>query len=113
MRIFGILMILSLLFCDEKSELKNVKVLPFKTKADIMKYMKLSVAGELGVKCTFCHNMNDYSSDENEHKLVARKMMQMVVNINENTMKPLKKHEISCWTCHREQKQPEHKKNEN
>ncbi|HDY75456.1 MAG TPA: hypothetical protein ENH49_02915 [Candidatus Marinimicrobia bacterium] len=37
-------------------------------------------------------------------------MMQMVININKGTMKPLKKHEISCWVCHCGQKQPEHKK---
>ncbi len=110
MRIIGLFIIFSFLFGGEKSELKNVKILPYKTKADIMKYMKLSVAKGLGVKCTFCHNINDYSNDENEHKLIAREMMQMVTNINKNTMKPLKKHEISCWICHREQKNPESKK---
>lgn len=110
MRSMVILFIFSILMAGEKSELKNVKVLSYKTKVDIMKYMKTSIVKELGAECNYCHNINDYSSDENEHKLVAREMMQMVININENTMKPLKKHEISCWVCHRGQKQPEYKK---
>jgi len=110
MRPMVILFIFSILLAGEDSELKNVKVLPLKTKADIVKYMKTSIAKELGVKCNYCHNISDYSSDENEHKLVAREMMQMVLNINENTMIPLKKHEISCWVCHRGQKHPENEK---
>ena len=35
----------------QKSDLKNVKVLPYKTKRELVKYMKSVVAPELGVKC--------------------------------------------------------------
>ncbi len=91
-----------------KSELKNVTVLPYTKKSEIMKYMKKTVSKELGVKCSFCHNVRDYSSDENSHKIVAREMMRMVMNINETTMKPLKMHEVSCWVCHRGNEHPDH-----
>ena len=83
----------------QQSELKNVKVLPYTKKRDLVKYMKSVVASELGVKCNFCHNLSDYSSDEKGHKKVAREMMAMTINANK-TMKDLNFHEISCWVCH-------------
>lgn len=109
MRLIISIVLISIVFAnDEKmSELENVQVLPYTKKADIMKYMKKTVSKELGVKCNFCHNIREYSSDEIEHKLVAREMMRMVLNINENTFKPMKRDEISCWVCHRGQKHPE------
>ncbi|MBT6782875.1 MAG: photosynthetic reaction center cytochrome c subunit, partial [Candidatus Marinimicrobia bacterium] len=54
-----------------------------------------------------CHNMNDYSSDEKDNKIVAREMMDMVQQSNK-TMNELNFHEISCWVCHRGNKHPEH-----
>jgi response regulator RpfG family c-di-GMP phosphodiesterase len=75
----------------QKRELKNVKVLPFKTKRELVSFMKTVVAPELGVKCNFCHNLTDYSSDEKDHKKVARKMMAMVNTANQ-TMNELNFH---------------------
>ena len=54
----------------QKLELKNVKVLPFKKKRELVNYMKI-VSKELGVKCSFCHIPNDYSSDKKANKTVA------------------------------------------
>ncbi|MCH8069060.1 MAG: c-type cytochrome, partial [Candidatus Marinimicrobia bacterium] len=88
-------------------ELKNVQVLPFETKKDLMVYMKTKVAKSLGVKCNFCHNIKDYSSDEKAHKTIGREMMKMVMDINENVMVPIKFDPISCWTCHRGDESPE------
>ena len=85
--------------------MKNVKVLPYTKKRDRVKYMKSVVASELGVKCNFCHNLSDYSSDEKGHKKVAREMMAMTINANK-TMKDLNFHEISCWVCHRGENHP-------
>ena len=91
----------------QKSDLKNVKVLPYKTKRELVKFMKSVVAPEVGGKCNFCHNMTDYSSDEKDHKKVARQMMAMVQNANK-TMNNLNFHEISCWVCHRGNEHPDH-----
>lgn len=90
----------------QKSELKNVQVLPYKTKRELVKFMKTVIAPELGVKCNFCHNLTDYSSDEKDNKKVARQMMAMVKQSNK-TMKDLNFHEISCWVCHRGNEHPE------
>ncbi len=104
-----LLLTTALLFAQEgqKSELKNVMVLPYTKKADIIKYMKKTVSPELNVKCNFCHDMRDYSSDENEHKIIAREMMQMVMDINKKTLQPLKLDTITCWVCHRGNTDPE------
>ena len=66
----------------QQSELKNVKVLPYTKKRDLVKYMKSVVVPELGVKCSFCHNLSDYSSDEKGHKKIAREMMAMTMDAN-------------------------------
>ena len=73
-----------------------------------------SISKDLGVKCSFCHNMNDKSLDT-KHKIIAREMMIMQSNLNtqffaqmgdslsQNQNSP----QISCWTCHRGSKVPE------
>jgi len=106
-KVMIIVLFLTGLMLGQKRELKNVKVLPFKTKRELVSFMKTVVAPELGVKCNFCHNLTDYSSDEKDHKKVARKMMAMVNTANQ-TMNELNFHEISCWVCHRGNEHPEH-----
>jgi len=91
----------------QQSELKNMKVLSYTKKRDVVKYMKSVIAPELGVKCSFCHNMTDYASDEKSHKVVARQMMAMTIEANK-TMKNLNFHEISCWVCHKGNNHPQH-----
>ena len=111
MRFLMITFLISFVLAEDikKSELKNVQVLSYTKKADIIKYMKNTVTKELGVKCKFCHNIRDYASDENEKKVAAREMMRMVMHINKNTMQPMGIHEVSCWVCHRGQEHPDHK----
>ena len=94
-------------------EFKNVQVLKFETEKDLKKYMK-SISKDLGVKCTFCHDLNDKSIETN-HKTIAREMIIMQNNLNNQFFSKqtdsLKKQEhvtqISCWTCHRGSKVPE------
>ena len=77
------------------------------------KYMK-TIGKDLGVKCTFCHDLNDKSIDT-DHKLIAREMMKMQKDLNKQYFAmigdSLLKHEntlkISCWTCHRGAKEPQ------
>ena len=94
-------------------QIKNLQVLNYESEKNLKKYMK-AISKDLGVKCTFCHDLNDKSIDT-DHKLVAREMMKMQMNLNkhvfaqigdsllhrENTL------QISCWTCHRGSKEPQ------
>ena len=103
--------IISLCIMQEKP--KNLHVLDFESVRDIKKYMK-TIQKNLGVKCTFCHDINDKSMDT-EHKIIAREMMKMQIDLNKSFFAQigdsLLKHEntlqISCWTCHRGSKKPQ------
>jgi len=56
----------------------------------------------LGVGCNFCH---EAERDKNtERKDVARKMVQMVRDVNKNTFEG--DTEVTCYTCHRGQTGP-------
>ena len=92
---------------------KNLQVLDFESERDLKKYMK-SIQKDLGVKCTFCHDLNDKSIDT-DHKLIAREMIRMQQNLNKQFFAQmgdsLLKHgnslKISCWTCHRGTTEPQ------
>ncbi len=79
---------------------KNIKVLKG-TPADQLNLAMHLVEGELGVDCTFCHVDHDpahFPLDDNKNKETARKMMQMVIDINNNTFEG--KQVVTCYTCH-------------
>jgi hypothetical protein len=92
---------------------KNNQVLEFDSERDLKKYMK-SISKDLGVKCNFCHDLNDKSIDT-PHKKIARGMMQMQNNLNNSFFAHLGDSldvhddipQISCWTCHRGSKNPQ------
>ena len=99
----------SLSFMQDKP--KNMQVLDFESERDLKKYMK-SISKDLGVKCKYCHDLNDKSIDT-DHKKIARKMMQMQMDLNKSFFAllgdSLDVHDnisqISCWTCHRGSKE--------
>ena len=101
----------SLGFIQDKP--KNLKVLDFESERSLKKYMK-SISKDLGVKCKFCHDLNDKAIDT-DHKKIARKMMRMQMDLNKNFFPllgdSLNVHDdilqISCWTCHRGSKYPQ------
>lgn len=90
----------------------NLEVLP----ADISKRELVSVmrefAGALGVRCNHCHvgpdNLleMDFATDEKPEKVLARKMMRMVDQINAGTLAKMefadaRQVDVECITCHR------------
>ena len=105
------LVAISIVIMQEKP--KNLQVLDFESVRDLKKYMK-TIQKNLGVKCTFCHDINDKSIDT-EHKIIAREMMKMQIDLNKSFFAQigdsLLKHEnplqISCWTCHRGSNEPQ------
>ena len=101
----------SLCFMQDKP--KNLQVLDFESERGLKKYMK-SISKDLGVKCKYCHDLNDKSIDT-DHKKIARKMMRMQMDLNKSFFAllgdSLDVHndisQISCWTCHRGSKDPQ------
>ncbi|HTF27840.1 MAG TPA: c-type cytochrome [Flavitalea sp.] len=113
------LVILVIAFCSvsftEEPKFKNLKVLSKNTSHDELEIVMKEFKTALGVKCGFCHAESktdpkklDYASDENEHKDIARGMMRMSMRINKKYFKDNKEAtaSVSCFTCHRGDKEP-------
>ena len=104
---------LIIIFSIGTGQLKNLQVLDFESDRKLKKYMK-TIGKDLGVKCIFCHDINDKSIDT-DHKLVAREMMKMQMDLNkrffahisDSLLKKENTLQISCWTCHRGSKHPQ------
>lgn len=79
---------------------KNLKILPAENLMGVMQAFRTA----LGVKCEFCHVKGDFASDENPHKDIARKMLEMSHEINAKF--PDGKMHVTCYTCHRGATEP-------
>jgi photosynthetic reaction center cytochrome c subunit len=103
---------------------QNVKVLPKTwTRQQVMSFMRTFTVA-LGVQCTHCHAGTppqlNYPSDEKPTKDVARKMIHMVMHINDEHLKGIGSattaepraagappplgtlpEKVTCFTCHR------------
>ena len=55
----------------------------------------------LGVKCEFCHNTDNFASDAKAPKRMARIMIRMVRNIDQNYLNGPQMKKVTCFTCHR------------
>lgn len=92
---------------DEEAP-RNLKVLPKKTSGEEVHKIMRGYAEALGVRCNYCHAKGegrglDFASDEKPEKEIARKMMRMVNDINDNYMAKMeggKLDRVSCITCH-------------
>ena len=100
-----IVFLLAVIAFGQKSDLMNVKALSFKEKRELVSYMK-TITKELGVKHSFFHIPNDYTSDNKVNNIVAREMIKMTQNAN-SVMANLNFKEVSCWTCNRGNKIPD------
>lgn len=91
----------------------NTRVIPHETPViEVIGTMR-NFAGDLGVRCQFCHVGEegkplatfDFAKDEKRTKLVARQMMRMVQEINRRLdtipERPEQEVEVTCRTCHR------------
>jgi hypothetical protein len=78
-------------------QLRNVQVLK-DVPPDQFQLVMQYVAASLGVQCNYCHVMNDNASDDKETKKTARKMMQMVSDLNTQFFGGTSK--VSCASCH-------------
>ena len=79
---------------------KNLKLLKPEHLMRTMQMFRVS----LGVRCDFCHVRGDFASDQKPEKLMARKMIVMVHQINGNF--PDGKIHVTCYTCHRGSEMP-------
>jgi hypothetical protein len=85
---------------------KNIKIFQ-QVPAPALERIMTGFTRWLGVECSFCHVEGQWASDENEHKLMARKMFGMRADINQRFFEG--ENRVGCWTCHRGAKEPDTK----
>ena len=95
----------------------NLTILPKDiTQPALVSAMRQFVSA-LGVRCEHCHvgegndlSKFDFASDTKPAKNTARKMMQMLVTINQDLLKgvgqPSAAPKVTCYTCHRREAKP-------
>lgn len=77
---------------------KNIQVLKGVPSGQLIPAMQF-ITASLGVECGFCHLENHFDQDEKKPKQIARKMMQMMMAINQNNFEGHRR--VTCNTCHR------------
>ena len=60
---------------------------------------KTGDAAKIG--CNYCHNPENMASDEKYTKVVARRMLQMTLDINSTWSSHVRGTGVTCYTCHR------------
>ena len=83
---------------------KNIQVFRGLPSSQLLQAM-FFMEGALGVGCTNCHvNFREFERDDNPNKQIARKMIQMVRELNQNKFGG--ERAINCNTCHRGSPKP-------
>ena len=92
----------------------NVKVLTGLFAQQFQEEMNFMVQA-LGVSCNTCHVRGNFASEDNEKKLVARRMLEMTKAINKQFFPDYKPKEgesvlgkVVCYTCHKGETTPKH-----
>lgn len=98
--------VLFVLALSANAEQKNVKLLTGLTDPELQRTMNM-IRASMGTHCDYCHVINkewDWASDEKPAKRRARKMIQMVMDLNRTSFGGLPI--VSCYTCHRGSTKP-------
>ncbi|MBW4028001.1 c-type cytochrome [Acidipila rosea] len=97
----------------------NLQVLPRDIPPKELVTLMRGYAGQLGVKCNYCHARDEqtkklnFASDANPQKANARTMIAMTMEINQKYLSRIKDPDmpmvskVECGTCHRGHDAPE------
>jgi hypothetical protein len=94
---------------------QNLQVLPKDwTTQQVQQFMRTYFTVGLGVECSYCHvgSPADRAKDDKPEKVTARKMLKMVMAINNDFLKdvgeapPPGGMKVTCYTCHRGMEKP-------
>ncbi|MEM8531478.1 MAG: photosynthetic reaction center cytochrome c subunit family protein, partial [Chloroflexota bacterium] len=95
-------------YTAEFPEPQAVEVLQGMTTAEISAYMVNQVSGGLKVDCSYCHDISNFAGEGNANKDLARQMMLMTADLNQNFITQLPATvnqevgnvQVTCATCH-------------
>jgi photosynthetic reaction center cytochrome c subunit len=80
----------------------NVQVLKDLDSNEFLRLMNAMTTWVAPVQgCAYCHNTDNMAEDTLYTKVVARRMLQMVANINGNWKSHVGSTGVTCYTCHR------------
>src|SRR5713226_4227502 len=82
---------------------KNIQVLKDLPPGQLIPAMQF-ITSSLGVECDFCHVRGAFDKDDKPTKLTARKMMQMMMILNQENFDS--RREVTCYSCHRGASKP-------
>jgi len=84
-------------------QFKNLQVLQDTSASDFYPTMHL-IRASLGTTCDHCHDVEHYEADTKPAKVTARRMIQMVIDLNKNSFggRPA----VTCNSCHRGSSRP-------
>src|SRR5256886_4970380 len=81
-----------------EEEFKNIQALKGIPADQVIPSMQF-IAASLGVECEFCHVAHANEKDDKKPKVMARKMIEMMMAINKNNFEGHR--EVTCYSCHR------------
>jgi photosynthetic reaction center cytochrome c subunit len=81
-----------------EEQFKNIQVLKGIPADQLIPGMQF-ITASLGVGCEFCHVEGAFEKDDKKPKQTARKMMEMMIAINEDNFEGHR--EVTCNSCHR------------
>jgi hypothetical protein len=89
---------------EERAEHKYKNIQLFKgLPAERITKIMFAFKSSLGVECTYCHVKDQFDKDDKPTKQMARKMITLVRNANNQLGGAAK---VTCFTCHRGQPRP-------
>jgi photosynthetic reaction center cytochrome c subunit len=90
-------------FKTAEQAFKNIQVLKGKPADQLIPAMQF-ITASLGVECDYCHVQGAFDKDDKKPKATARKMMQMMMVINQENFESHR--EVTCYSCHRGNAKP-------
>ena len=103
MRLLAFLLFLAILIPQTADQrFKNIQIFKNLPAAQLDPTMAF-ISGSLGVRCSYCH-VNQFDKDDKPQKIAARRMIQMVLDINNGNFNG--QSAVTCYTCHRGKPSP-------
>ena len=78
-------------------QFKNIQVLKDVPADQLIPAMQF-ITASLGVDCEYCHVEHAFDKDDKKPKVMARKMMEMMITINNENFESHRM--VTCYTCH-------------
>jgi photosynthetic reaction center cytochrome c subunit len=86
-----------------EQQFKNIQTLKGIPADQLIPSMQF-ITASLGVECEFCHVQGAFEKDDKKPKQTARKMMEMMFEINADNFD--RHREVTCYSCHRGARDP-------